>query len=37
VIDVAGAPGFYGIVADFRYLLVTVEGFDGDVDIEDLR
>jgi hypothetical protein len=35
VIDVAGAAGFLRVVADFRTLLVAVEGLDGDVDVED--
>ena len=37
VIDVAGAAGLLGIVTDFSTLLATVEGLDGDVDIEDPR
>ena len=37
VIDVAGTTGFYGVVADLGSLLVAVEGFDGDVDVEDPR
>ena len=37
VIDVAGTSGFCGIVADPGSLPVTVEGLDGDVDVEDPR
>jgi len=37
VINVAGAAGFLRVVADFRALLATVEGLDGDVDVEDPR
>ena len=37
VIDVAGTTGLLGIVADFSSLLMTVEGLDGDVDVEDPR
>ncbi len=37
VIDVAGAAGFLGIVTDFGTLLATVEGLDGDVDVENAR
>mgnify|MGYP006866084300 CR=1 FL=1 len=37
VINVAGAAGFLRVVADFRALLVAVEGLDGDVDVEDPR
>ena len=37
VIDVAGATWFLWVVADLRSLLMTVEGLDGDVHVEDPR
>jgi hypothetical protein len=37
VIDVTGATGFLRVVADFRSLLATVKGLDGDVDVENPR
>ena len=37
VIGVRGASEFLRVVADHRAFLVTVEGFHGDIDIEDPR
>lgn len=37
VIDLAGAAGFLRVVTDGSSLLVAVEGFDGDVDVENAR
>ena len=37
VVDVAGTAGFLRVVANFGSLLVAVEGFDGNVDVEDPR
>jgi len=37
VIDMAGTSRFLRVVADLRPLLASVEGLDGDVDVEDPR
>jgi len=37
VVNVAGATGFLGVVADLGTLLVAAEGLDGNVDVENAR
>ena len=37
VVAVGGAPGLVGVVAHLGTLLGTVDGFDGRIDVEDVR